>query len=86
MTFELLTGAGWLAGDSAYKLTTSFMTPFRTNATEGTLQQRNLFNRTFSQYRIRIEHCFGVMKELFNSLKELKIQIKNENYLKLIWR
>lgn len=27
---------------------------------------------------MRIEHCFGVLKERFNSLKELRIRIRNE--------
>ena len=58
-TSEMFSGSEWLAGDGAYKLTSSLITPFRANATERNLQQRNIFNRTFSQYRIRIEHCFG---------------------------
>ncbi|XP_054083341.1 putative nuclease HARBI1 [Zeugodacus cucurbitae] len=83
---EMLTGSEWLAADSAYKLTSTLITPFRINATEGTLNQRILFNRTFSQYRIRIEHCFGLLKERFNSLKELKIQIKSDNSVKFACR
>ena len=82
----MFSGSEWLAGDSAYKLTPSLITPFKGNATEGTLLQRNIFNRTFSQYRIRIEHCFGLLKERFNSLKELKMQIEEFNSVKLACR
>lgn len=83
---EFLKGAEWIAGDSAYKLTASVITPFRENSAAGTLQERNDFNKTFSRYRIRIEHCFGILKERFNSLKELKIQIKNESSIQLSCR
>ncbi|XP_062556348.1 putative nuclease HARBI1 [Armigeres subalbatus] len=79
---EYFSGAEWLAGDSAYKLTTTVITPYRINATERTTEDRNQFNKTLSKYRIRIEHCFGLMKERFNSLKELKISAKNDESIK----
>lgn len=79
---KFLSGAEWLAGDSAYKLTGTLLTPFRTNSSEGNAKERADFNKTFSSYRIRIEHCFGLMKERFNSLKELKIQIKDATSVK----
>ena len=79
----MFSGSEWLAGDSTYKLTLNLITPFKANATESTLQQRNIFKRMFSQYRIRIEQCFGLLKERFNSLKELKIQIKDDNSVKI---
>ncbi|XP_065356325.1 uncharacterized protein LOC135950720 [Calliphora vicina] len=79
---KFLTGAEWLVGDSAYKLTGTVVTPFRANSSELNLKERTNFNKTLSRYRIRIEHCFGLMKERFNSLKELKIQIKNKSSVK----
>ncbi|XP_037806208.1 protein ANTAGONIST OF LIKE HETEROCHROMATIN PROTEIN 1-like [Lucilia sericata] len=79
---KIFTGAEWLVGDSAYKLTGTVVTPFRTNATERSIKERTDFNKTLSRYRIRIEHCFGIIKERFNSLKELKIQIKNKSSIK----
>ncbi|XP_036329420.1 putative nuclease HARBI1 [Rhagoletis pomonella] len=85
-TTQMLTGAEWLAGDSAYKLSSTLITPFRSNSTDGNVQQRNSFNKTFSKYRIRIEHCFGLLKERFNSLKELKLHIKNDSSVKMACR
>lgn len=75
-------GAEWIAGDSAYKLTSTVITPYRINATESATEDRTQFNKALSKYRIRIEHCFGLMKERFNSLKELKISAKNNESIK----
>lgn len=66
----------WLAGDSAYKLSTTIITPFRKNSTE--LESvKNRFNLLHSMYRVRIEHCFGILKERFGSLKELRMRFIN---------
>lgn len=40
-------------------------------------QKRKQFNRRHSKYRVRIEHCFGTLKEKFNSLKSLKMRINS---------
>ena len=69
----------WLAGDSAYKLATTVITPFRANNCASNKQK---FNKRFSRYRIRIEHCFGLLKETFGSLKELRPQIRNDDCVK----
>ncbi|XP_067633653.1 putative nuclease HARBI1 isoform X1 [Eurosta solidaginis] len=83
---SLFTGAQWLAGDSAYKLTSTVITPYRSTSTEMTSHERNAFNRQFSQYRIRIEHCYGILKERFNSLKELRVTIRNDQSVKFACR
>lgn len=67
----------YVAGDSAYKLTTTVITPFRLNSTVLQSKQRASFNRFFSSKRVRIEHGFGVMKEKLPSLKCLSIKIKD---------
>ncbi|XP_054085161.1 uncharacterized protein LOC128921451 [Zeugodacus cucurbitae] len=74
----------WIAGDSAYKLSSTVITPLRENSRNLTLSQRNFFNKTFSQYRNRIEHCFGMLKERFGSLKGLRLQIKNEKCMRKV--
>jgi hypothetical protein len=40
------------------------------------LSKFDIFYCSFSSYRVRIEHCNGVLKEKFSSLKELKLKIK----------
>lgn len=69
-------GEEWLAADSAYKLSTTIITPFRRNSPEPE-HVRNSFNKLFSKYRVRIEHCFGILKERFGSLKELRMRLIN---------
>lgn len=68
-------GSQWLAGDSAYKLTQTVITPYRATSKVGTVQERNTFNYHFGKYRIRVENIFGLLKERFASLKELRVRI-----------
>ena len=75
-------GAQWIADDSAYKLTPTVIVPYRKNANVGSNAQRNVFNSTISKYRVRIEHCFGRLKDRFNSLKELRISLRNSDSTK----
>ena len=75
-------GHQWIAGDSAYRLTSTVLTPFRTNAGGCSAERRNIFNSNFSKYRIRIEHTFALLKERFASLKELRLQLKNDKCIK----
>lgn len=70
-------GEEWIAADSAYKLSKTIITPFRKNSTEPE-SMTNFFNKLHSKYRVRIEHCFGNVKERFGSLKELRMRLINE--------
>jgi len=79
-----LTGDQWIAADSAYKLSEQAITPFQSNSTDLTRTARNEFNRTFSRYRVRIGQCFGMLKERFNSLKDVKIMGKNAKSLSVV--
>ncbi|XP_018784693.1 PREDICTED: uncharacterized protein LOC108966308 [Bactrocera latifrons] len=45
----LFGGAEWIAGDSAYKLSRTVITPFRENSRELTQGQRTFFNKIFSR-------------------------------------
>ncbi|KAI8126643.1 Protein ALP1-like [Lucilia cuprina] len=67
----------WIAGDSAYSLSSTLITPYRINSNQMDVQKRKQFNRRHSKYRVRIEHCFGMLIEKFNSLKGLKMRINS---------
>lgn len=82
-SFNFFSGNQWIAGDSAYKLSSTLITPYRATSKIGTLYERNLFNYTFGKYRIRIENTFGMLKERFGSLKEIKIRIGTDTSLNL---
>lgn len=72
---KFFSGSEWIAGDSAYRITKYLITPFRRNATDGNYSQRKQFNKYFSGYRVNIECCFGKLKEVFSSLKGLRIRV-----------
>jgi len=75
---KYFSGAQWLAADSAYKLTDTVLTPFRKNSNFSTRRKREAFNKYFSGYRVRIEQCFGILKNKFSSLKEIRSRIKDK--------
>lgn len=70
-------GPQWIAADSAYKLTETVITPYRKNSRQASEETKKSFNYNFSKYRVRVEHCFGLLKERFSSLKELRLRIHN---------
>ncbi|XP_064487717.1 putative nuclease HARBI1 [Ornithodoros turicata] len=58
----------WLIGDSAYPLQPWLMTPVRTPTT----QEEEDYNDTHSRTRVRIEHCFGMLKMRFRCLQRYR--------------
>jgi len=78
-----LSNGQWIAGDSAYRNSEYMITPFRNNATTGTSQERRRFNKYFSSFRVKIECCFGILKETFASLKGLRIRVDRHSGHKL---
>lgn len=74
-TGNFLSNGEWIAANSAYKLTSIVITPYRTNSTEGSRTQRIAFNKYISSFRVLIEHCFGLLKERFGCLKELRLKL-----------
>jgi hypothetical protein len=73
----------YLAGDSAYPNSQYMVTPFRDNASLGTIQQRKKFNKYFSGYRVAIECTFGILKQVFSSLKGMRIRVNSAKNHKL---
>ncbi|XP_037931318.1 putative nuclease HARBI1 [Teleopsis dalmanni] len=75
---SLFSSEQWLAGDSAYPLLKTLIAPFRSNSQQLDYSKRKTFNLRHSRFRVRIEHCFELLKERFGSLKELRIRIQND--------
>lgn len=75
---QFFSGQEWIAGDSAYPLSNTIITPYRSNAQHLDAIKRKQFNLQHSKFRVRVEHCFGILKGRFNSLKELRMRIHNE--------
>lgn len=70
----------FVLGDSAYKLTSTVLTPFRETISMQ-LKQRN-YNYQLGKLRVRVEHTIGRLKERFESLKDLPIQIKDDESIR----
>uniref|UniRef100_A0A336MWE7 CSON005157 protein n=1 Tax=Culicoides sonorensis TaxID=179676 RepID=A0A336MWE7_CULSO len=69
----------YLLADSAYKLTNTIITPFRANQRgDGDSNKKKEFNKRLSKYRVRVENTIGGLKERFESLKDLRVSIKDE--------
>ncbi|KAK4876873.1 hypothetical protein RN001_009379 [Aquatica leii] len=75
---QYFSGHEWIVGDSAYKLTTTVITPYCSTAKQGTPNERKCFNENLIKYRVRIENCFAYLKERFSSSKELKIDVGSD--------
>nr|XP_024219985.1 putative nuclease HARBI1 [Halyomorpha halys] len=75
-------GMQWIAGDTAYALKPYVLSPFKTPPGGNLTERQKKFNAHFSKYRVRVEHTLGIIKEKFNSLKELKIRISNKESIK----
>lgn len=76
----------YIIGDSAYPLSTRCVTPYKINNRFVTEEHRRMFNKTFSKYRVRVEHCIGEIKKRFPSLDKLPVKIKSENDIALCSR
>lgn len=74
----------YIIGDSAYKVSETVITPYKTNSRLLTVQERNRFNEIVSKYRIRVEHTIGLCKERFPSLKELRLNIGGAESVKKV--
>lgn len=67
----------YLIGDSAYGISETVVVPFRRSAA-GLTRKQKAFNQHISGQRIAVEHCIGILKNRFCSLKDLRIQISPE--------
>ncbi|KAI8115356.1 Protein ANTAGONIST OF LIKE HETEROCHROMATIN PROTEIN 1 [Lucilia cuprina] len=80
---QYFTSQQWIAGDSAYPLSGLLITPYRSNSRQLDKNAQIAFNLRHSKYRVRVEHCFGILKERFGSLKQLRMRLANKNSHKL---
>jgi DDE superfamily endonuclease len=63
----------YVLGDSAYTLSSTILTPYKKPAS---LHPENAkFNQILSSMRVRVEHCIGILKNRFQSLKGMRQRI-----------
>ena len=67
----------YILGDAGYGSTAFICTPFRNPAAQ--IAENSLFNELFSSARVIIEHVNGILKGRFQSLKGVRILIKEKS-------
>ncbi|KDQ52058.1 hypothetical protein JAAARDRAFT_91379, partial [Jaapia argillacea MUCL 33604] len=72
----LLEDGEFIWADSAYPLATWMVSPYK--KPERDLPNNEVFNNHVSMVRIRSEHAIGFLKGHFQSLKSLRVNIKDE--------
>lgn len=71
----------YIIGDSAYAKSVNLVVPFKRRHGQLTQIQKS-FNKHISSYRVTVEHCIGLLKGRFQSLKEIRIQIDEAGHKK----
>lgn len=64
-----------MAGDAAYPLSSTCITPFKRNNRMVSIANRKRFNKRFSKTRVRVENCIGEIKKQFPSFHEIRMRI-----------
>lgn len=74
----LLQPGEWIWVDSAYPSTTWCVPPFKRPSGGQLDREQKRFNYRLSSIRIRAEHTMGLLKGRFQSLRELRIQVRDK--------
>jgi len=70
---DFLDDGEYVLADSAYAISKTTLTPFKKPAS---LQPKNAaLNRLLSSMRVKVEHCIGILKNRFQSLKGMRQRI-----------
>lgn len=77
--YALLCINEWIWGDSAYYPVRPWIVPPFKKPVHGSItKEQAQFNRILSSIRVSAEHAFGLLKGRWQSLKEMRINIKGE--------
>jgi hypothetical protein len=79
---DFLEGPEYVLADSAYTLSKTILTPFKKPAS---LERDNAaFNRALSSVRVKVEHCIGIWKNRFQSMKGMGHRIGGKKSAKRV--
>lgn len=81
---KFFNGEEYLLADSAYTPSSYIVPAFKKPPTGNLSQNEARFNNKLSNIRVRVEHCIGILKARFQSLKGLRTVISGEKDVKLI--
>lgn len=75
---QFFTGAEYLLADTGYTPSTQIVPAFKKPPNRGLTVDETQFNSQLSNIRVRVEHCIGILKGRFQSLKGLRTVIRQE--------
>ena len=79
---QLFAGQEYLLADSAYTPDPTIIPAFKRLPHKGLTTDETLFNFYLSNVRVRVEHCIGILKARFQSLRGLRLVIRTKNDVK----
>ena len=78
---ELFSPSQYLLADSGYSPRSHVVPAFKRPPRQGLSAAENAFNSRLSSIRVRVEHCIGMLKARFSSLRGSRLLIGNERSL-----
>lgn len=68
----------FLFADSAYPVCREIIPAYRKPVNGGIVGENAVFNKSLSMIRVRVEHCIGILKNRFESLRSIRKVIKSK--------
>ena len=78
---QYFTGNQYLLADSGYTASETIIPCFKKLPNQRQSIERTLFNTKVASIRIHVEHCIGILKARFQSLKGLCLKIESKEQL-----
>ncbi|KIK17514.1 hypothetical protein PISMIDRAFT_111276 [Pisolithus microcarpus 441] len=77
----------WVWADSAYPLELWCLSPFKRPRGGSLSRQQSIYNQYLSKVCVQVEHAFAALKGRFQSLQELRLQIRSKQdlYVAIYW-
>jgi hypothetical protein len=72
----------YVLADSAYVPSPTVVPAFKKPPGGGLSEMQMQFNYRLSNARVRVEHCIGLLKARFQSLRELRVRVRNAEDVK----
>ena len=81
---DFFSNGQYLMADSAFSPTINMVPAFKKNRNSTLTDEQQAFNRHLSGVRVVIENCIGLLKNRFQSLKGLRLQVSDQRDLNRI--
>lgn len=79
---EFFSGEEYLLADSGYTASMNVVPAFKRTSHRNLTPEENEFNELLSKARVKVEHCIGIFKGRFQSLRGLRILIRRDKDVK----